>query len=122
MLTPAQIDKIISHLNYPVLEWSIQFITVRLTEVTTLSSSAEIRILEILTQLDLIETERNTLRSQAGIREDGTNLAATSGTLYFQGGIRNDLNAEYKYWQTSLAIATSLNVWNDALGNRVVRS
>lgn len=122
MLTPAQIDKIISHLNYPVLEWTIQFINVRLAEVTTLSASAEIRILGILTQLDLIETQRNSLRSQVGIRQSGTNLAATVGNVYYQGGIRIDLNAEYKYWQDKLAIATSLNVWNDESSNRVVRS
>lgn len=122
MLTPTQIDKIISHLNYPVLEWSIQFITVRLTEVTTLSPSAEIRILGILTQLDLIQTERNTLRSQVGVRNAGTNLAATAGTLYFQGGIRSDLNAEYKYWQARLAIATSLNIWNNQSTNRVIHA
>jgi hypothetical protein len=122
MFTNNEIDFVLGHLNYPVLSWSITTVTARLSELSNLSLSAENRVREIINTLNTIQTERNNLRLQVGVREDGTSLAATAGTSYFQGGIRSDLNAEYKYWQNQLAIATSLNVWNDVVCSCVVRS
>lgn len=120
MFTSNEIDKAIAHLNYPVLQWAITSVTRRMTEVSMLSTDAENRVRTILANLDALETDKLTKRTLAGVKKLPN--CGVSETEYFQGGIRADLQSEFKYWQNELAIVISLPIWNQQPQSRVLRS
>jgi hypothetical protein len=120
MFTNNEIDKAIAHLNYPVLDWAITTVTRRMFEVSVLSVDAENRVRTILANLDTLQTDKLTKRTLAGVKKVPS--CGVAEAEYFQGGIRADLQSEFKYWQSELAIAISLSVWNGQNQSRVLRS
>jgi hypothetical protein len=120
MFTNNEIDKAIAHLNYPVLDWAITTVTRRMFEVSMLSAEAEARVRTILANLDTLETDKLTKRNLAGVKKLPN--CGVSEAEYFQGGVRADLQSEYRYWQNELAIATSLQIWNQPRTNQIIRS
>jgi hypothetical protein len=122
MFTSVEIDNVRLHLGYPILQWVITLISDRLNDVSQLSLSGEVAVRNIIVNLNTVESQRITLRSQFGIETQGTSLAGTQPVRYYRGATWSELNNLYAHYQNQLAIATSLNVWNDVVRNRVVRS
>lgn len=112
--TAAQKDKAISHLGYPVTPWTVGFISGRMDLLSSVSSEAETRIINILSQLDGVESQKNTyLSADSGVQ------VRIDGRVYFQGQAIADLNSQYRYLQKKLAIALNLDLPNSS---QVIRS
>lgn len=113
--TNTQKDKAISHLGFSVDSWSIGYIGQKLDAISSLSPEAETRVIAILTQMDSIETTRNTYLADSGVQ------VKTNGVVYYQGQAIAELNYQYKYWQSKLATALGLTLFKDQ-GSKIVRS
>lgn len=95
--TTAQKHNAIYHLGYPLTEWTISFIGGRMDRVSSLSASVETTIINILTQLDAINTQRNTY-----LAADSGTQVKTDGKVYFQSQAILEINNSYRYYQTQL--------------------
>lgn len=111
--TAAQKDKAVGHLGFAVTAWSINFVGSRMDEISGLSSDAETRVVAILTQMDAVETQRNSY-----LADSGKQLKVDS-TAFYPGQAIAELNQQYKYWQCKLATALNLTLPKT---NQVVRS
>lgn len=112
--TAAQKDKAVGHLGFTVDSWSIGYIGQKLDIISSLSPEAETRVIDILTQMDSIETAKNTYLS-----DSGKQLKA-DGTAFYSGQAIAELNNQYRYWQSKLAVALGLTLPKEQ--NKLIRS
>lgn len=104
--TDEQKDIARGHLNYPITSWSVDFISQAMDRVSALSSEAESRIGDILTNLTSIETAMDSYRANSGVQ------VVPDGTVYFQSSAITELQIQYNYWQSKLATALDIPAYN----------
>lgn len=103
--TQSQIDKAIAHLNYPVLQWTTTLFFDRMNDVSRLSSASEVRVIAILTTLDMIETAMNTYsQTSSGVQ------VSLDRTVYYRSSALPELKSQYKYWVFKLSTALSISI------------